>query len=429
MLGARRLRERDGAAADDTERQLRADTVITAVTGLGVYGMSAITGPLLARALGPAGRGDLAAVLVPSELLGWALLFGLHMAAIYYADEYPHRELVVGAWAFALVVGGAIVGVGWWLVPRYLHGHPHETIPWLRVMLIVAVVFVPATTALHLLRSTSMMAFNVFKSMQLVIESVIIVVLAAVGHLTLTTALWAALLSQVVWYLALFAYAKAWPGTRFRWSTLRVQLSYGSRLLIGDLSGLAVTRLDQFILVDAVASSKLGEYAVAATASMVTSAAAGGIAFVMFPAVRRARTPEESWEAMLRGVRWTLCSSSALALLIAVAAPIGIPLLFGHAFHGAVRLLWLLLPGQVAFDVGGAVSQKAMADNRPGAVSRAMAIAGVVTVVGLAITVRPWGIVGAALVTSASQFAFLAYLWVAVSRVHRAIVARSTPTA
>jgi len=322
--------------------------VLTSVTGLFVYGLSGITGPLLARSLGPAGRGDLAAVLVPSELLGWALLFGLHMAAIYYAEEYPHRELVVGSWAFATVVGGGVVLLACWLVPSYLHGHPHETITWLRIMLIVAVVFLPATTALQLLRTTSMMAFNVFKSMQLVVESLILIGLAIAGHLTLTSALWAALISQIVWYLALFAYAKAWPGREFRWSTLRAQLSYGSRLVVADLSGLAVARLDQFILVDAVASSQLGEYAVAATAAMVTSAAAAGIAIVMFPRVRRAPTPEEGWSAMLTGVRWTLYSSCGLALLIAAFAPVGIPLLFGHAFHGAIALLWLLLPGQAA---------------------------------------------------------------------------------
>jgi len=428
MLGpARRLRERrEGADAKDG--QLRTDTAVTALTGLFVYGLSAITGPLLARSLGPAGRGDLAAVLVPSELLGWALLFGLHMASIYHADEYPHRELVVGAWAFATVVGGAVVAGAWFLVPRYLHGHSHETITWLRIMLIVAVVFVPATTALHLLRSTSMMAFNVFKSLQLVVESVILIGLAIAGHLTLTSALWAALISQVVWYVVLFVYAKAWPGLEFRWSTLRTQLSYGTRLAVADLSGLAVARLDQFVLVDAVASSQLGEYAVAATAAMVTSAASAGIAFVMFPRIRRAATAEDGWSAMLTGVRWTLYSSCGLAILIAVAAPIGIPLLFGHAFHRAIALLWLLLPGQVAFDVGGAIAQKVMADNKPGTVSHAMGLAALVTVVGLAITVPPWGIVGAAVVTTVSQFAFLGYLWAAAVRHHRSVVSASAQT-
>jgi O-antigen/teichoic acid export membrane protein len=126
MAGAHAIKARSESAT--AERVLRSQTVYTSLTGLLVYGLSAITGPLLARALGPAGRGDLAAVLVPSELVGWALLCGLPMAAMYYADEYPHRQLVVGAWAYAVAAGGIVVAIGWWLVPRYLHGHPDQTV-------------------------------------------------------------------------------------------------------------------------------------------------------------------------------------------------------------------------------------------------------------------------------------------------------------
>jgi O-antigen/teichoic acid export membrane protein len=413
-----------------SHRRLKNQTAYTALIGLVVFGLSAITGPLLSRSLGPTGRGNLAAVLVPSEFLGWALLFGLHMAALYHADDYPYRELVMGSWVFALAAGGAVVAAAWWLVPVYLHGHPPETVTWLRIMLIVSVVFVPVTTTLHLLRRRqSMMAFNVFKSMQLVVESLIIFCLALAHHLTLTSALWAALISQVVWYVGLLTYARAWPWTGFRWPALRAQLSYGSRLIIADLSWLAIARLDQFILVGVVSAAKLGEYAVAATAAMVSSAAAAGIGFVLFPRIRQATDPADGWAAMWTGIRWTFYSSCAIGLVVGLLAPVVLPLLFGHAFRGAVGPLWMLIPGQIAFDVGGAVSQKAMADNKPGAVSRAMAVAGVVTVAGLALTVKPWGILGAAAVTSLSQFVFLAYLWHEVKRHHRATLAMAARAA
>jgi O-antigen/teichoic acid export membrane protein len=149
----------------------------------------------------------------------------------------------------------------------------------------------------------------------------------------------------------------------------------------------------------------------------------------MFPRVRRATDAADSWAAMIVGVRWTLYSSCALAVVIGALAPVAIPLLFGGAFRGAIVPLWILLPGQIAFDVGGTVSQKVMADNRPATVSSALVVAGVVTVVGLAVTVRPWGIVGAAVVTSLSQFVYLAYLSAAVTRHHRVALALSTRTA
>ncbi len=75
------------AARSGVRDRLRFDVLITSGAGLAVYALALITGPLLARTLGPAGRGDLAAVIVPTQVLGFILLFGLPHAAAYYATK------------------------------------------------------------------------------------------------------------------------------------------------------------------------------------------------------------------------------------------------------------------------------------------------------------------------------------------------------
>jgi O-antigen/teichoic acid export membrane protein len=359
----------------------------TSATGLAVYGLAAITGPLLARSLAPAGRGDLAAVLVPSEMLGYILCFGLPAAAIFYADRYSVRQMMTAAWVFAVVVGTTVVLAVWFLVPSYLHAHDPTTVPWLRIMLAISVLIVPGLTAIQLLRlRTNLVAFNFFRSLQLVLETLVIVVLALVGRLDLTGALWAALASHLVGYGAVLVYARGWPEWSLDRRVLRDMVHYGGRLTVGSVADLMMNRLDQLVMVGIVAPAQLGIYAIAATAAGVSAAAADGIGVVVFSRLREASEPDEAWTVLL----------------------------FGSAFRDAVTPLLILLPGQVVANIGKVVSQKLLVDDRPGAVSHGLVAAAVVSIVGLYALVGRFGINGAAIATTASQVVFAGYMiWVA----------------
>ena len=167
---------------------LRFAGTVTAAAGLAVYALSAISGPVLARTLGPAGRGDLAAVTLPTEMFGWLLAFGLP-ATVYLAREREDRQLLMSAWVFAVVVGGVMIAAVWALVPRYLSGHAALTVPWFRIFLFDGLLFVPMYTAVNLLLARGrVIAFNVLKQLSLVLNTVVVVVLAVAGRLTLTTA-------------------------------------------------------------------------------------------------------------------------------------------------------------------------------------------------------------------------------------------------
>jgi O-antigen/teichoic acid export membrane protein len=401
-------------------RLVRSPTVSSSTTGLAVYGLAAITGPLLARSLGPSGRGDLAAVLVPSEMLGWIVTFGLPAAALYYADRYSIRQMVMAAWVFAVVVGGGLTLAVWFYVPSYLHEHDQTTVPWLRIFLLLTILFVPTMTTIQLLRlRTNLVAFNFFRSLQLVLETLMIVVLALVGRLDLTSALWAALGSSLVAYVAVLAYGKGWPARTLNRRALRDMVHYGARLSIGNMANLLINRLDQLVMVGLVAPAQLGIYAIAATAAGVSSAAADGVSFVVFARMRETRDPKQAWSTLVVGLRWTFLASCAIGLVIGLASSAVIPLLFGSAFKGAVVPLLILLPGQIVADLGKVVSQKLLVDNRPGAVSHAFVFAAVVAVVGLYLLVGRFGINGAASATTASQIVFAAYVMAVATRLNR----------
>jgi O-antigen/teichoic acid export membrane protein len=393
-------------------------SLLTAGSGAFIYSLSAITGPLLARNLGPAGRGDLAAVTVPTDMLGFFLCFGIPIAAAYYSREHASRHLIMSSWVFAGVVGAAIALASWWAVPWYLQDHAPQTIPWFRAYLIAAIIFVPVQTAIELLIVRgAMVAFNVWRLFPLVVNSLLIVLLALAGHLTLGTALAAGFGTNAVWFIGVLTVYRAWPGRGFRRDALVKQLHYGSRVTVGNIGGLMVSRLDQFMLVGFVSSAQLGFYAVAVTAAGVTMPVSDGLTTALFPRLLRhsSGTPEHA-SAFGKAVWWAIVASVLCSAGAAAVAPWFIPTLFGSAFRASLGPLFILLPGQCAANVGRVVASKLMADNRPGTASMGLVAAAVVTVIGLLLTVEQYGIYAGAWVTTIAQFTYLGYVSVAVWR-------------
>jgi O-antigen/teichoic acid export membrane protein len=393
-------------------------SLLTAGSGAFIYALSAITGPILAQNLGPAGRGDLAAVIVPTDMLSYILCFGIPIAAAFYSREHPSRHLIMSSWVFAVVVGAALTLAVWWAVPWYLQDHAPETIPWFRAFLIAAIVFVPVQTAIELLIvKGAMVAFNVWRLFPLLVNSILIVLLALLGQLTLTTALAAGFGTNVAWFVGVLTVYRAWPGRGFRKNALRKQLHYGSRVTVGNIGGLMVSRLDQFMLVAFVSSAQLAFYVVAVTAAGATAPVSDGLTTALFPRLLRhsAGTPEHV-NAFRRAVWWAIWASVLCSLGVAVLAPWVIPTLFGSAFTASLGPLFILLPGQCAANIGRVVASKLMADNRPGTASMGLVAAAVVTVIGLLLTVEEYGIYAGAWVTTISQFTYLGYVSVAVWR-------------
>jgi O-antigen/teichoic acid export membrane protein len=313
----------------------------------------------------------------------------------------------------------------WWFVPHYLAGHSSGvTVGWLRAFLVVNLAVVPVMTVIDLLMMQGKtVAYSTWRSVGLVLNTVAVVGLAIAGELTLRNALAASMVTTVVWYAAVIVAHRAWPGRGFRLDVMKLQLHYGSRVAFGSFSALMISRLDMFLLVGIVASSQLGFYVVAVTAAAMTGTLAEAAGTTLFPRLMHTRGTSTYGNVFREGVLWILVTSCVASAATALVAPVGLPLLFGDAFRPSVHLVWILLPGMIAANLAWVFGTRLCAEGRPGAQSWGLFWAAVVTVIGLALFAGPYGITGAAVVTSVSQGAFLVYEAGAVVR-H----SRRTPT-
>jgi len=383
------------------------DAALTSLVGMGVYALSAVTGPLLARALGTTARGDLASVLVPTQVLGYLILWGLPHASAFYVARIPRRTLVMTGWVIMVAVNLPLVLLGALFVPAYLSGHDPVTVPFFYAFLGQTLVFLPMITTLDCLRGEGRaVPYNLLRAAPFVLNTFFIVTLFVLDELTLESALVSQFTANAIAWTAVFVYAGTFPGRGFDRSALRTQFDYGWRSTIGLLSQMIVGKFDQFLLVPLVDSGQLGLYVVAATGASLTAPLGQGVGLALFPHARRAergRADDQTRTAL----KLTALISVVAALVVGLMAPWVIPLLFGSDFAGAVAPLLILLPGQVFMNLGNIQAARLEADGRPGAASRAFFAGAVITVVGVLIAVPIFGIEGAAFVTSVSQAVFL----------------------
>lgn len=365
------------------------------------------TGPVLARALGPDGRGVLAVSMTALVFAPLLFSIGIPAALVYFGARgllswQLYRRLLV----VALALGGA----GSVLTLAYMAalGQTYDT-------LLVVAVALPVVLVLDCLRGL-LQADRRFGAIAQEawlgagIRFCAIIVLAWLDALTPVTGTCIVVLVSMAqtapWIgkarhlLAAGAVATAVvaPGALAR---------YAGATWLGQFASLSNTRIDQAVLAFFTSSKEIGLYAVAVTWTELPVFLVGAAQRV---ALTRGGT---DWgDAMAaRTTRLAIASGTVLAAVLALGAPFILPLLFGREFEGAVRLSYVLLPG-VLVGFGGAMFGSLLAARgRPGSRSLGELVGLLVTAAGLVTVVPTYGAIGAAATSSVCYTAIAVVCW------------------
>jgi O-antigen/teichoic acid export membrane protein len=392
--------------------EYRRHALVTSLTSVGLYAAGLATGPILARALGPSGRGDIAAVLAPATVLVLALAFGLPTAAAYFVDTIPEKELLVTATAFGIVVGTPICIALWFLAPGYLEGHSPASLTWARIVLLTVPLSVGMSTALEIRRRIRPgLSWNLWRSSPLLVPAIAIIVLGLAGRLSLQSVLAANFVGSVIPMLLLASRLirrHPWPLPSL--NTLRRILPYAWRTASLGTAMSLTNRLDQVLLVGLVTPAELGLYAVSVMVASVTNPLTSGLSSALFGHLRGETSEVRAHARFRKSLATTMLVSGAVALGLALMAPLLLRIAFGNLFAPATTTLRLLLPGAVAFDILGVIVTKLFSEGRPGEASWAALLGAVLTVIGLVTLAPRYGIEGAAVVTSIAWISQVAFL-------------------
>jgi len=343
-------------------------------------GLGVVTGIISARILGPTGRGDLAAIIVPLSLLPIVLSFGLPtLISREVARGESLRALIGTAGGFAVLIGCVSILPLISILAGTVSRHDHAT----RIVLVVGLSLMPFTLFTNLLADGALgqqqwRRVTAQRLIPPVLTTAAYVVLALSHRMTAASAgavvVGAAVLSTVPFVPTL---RQAWPPRFERRIAVKARKIVGAAWIL-QASQLMNHRLDQLLMVSLVSRRQLGLYAIAVTISGIAGTLAPAVGTVVYPKMAAGENLD-----VPRLVRQTLLAVAVTSLITAVAAPLAVPLAFGNAFRPALPMLWILLIANVPLGGVGVLASVYTGRGRIGLASFSEVVAVAVTIVGL----------------------------------------------
>ncbi len=365
---------------------------------------AALSGVIVARAVGPTVRGEYAAVISWFGVLLLAGEMGQAAAVCFHVAGDPRRArgYVATSRAMMMVTGTCALLSGLVVAPVLAHGDPELTDAY-RIVFAGAVIAFIGTSYTYSLQAASMRRWNLVRISQPAVALAVVTALRLLGLLTLDTAIGAVLTSMTFQ----LGYAYYWC-RRCGLAPGRAQARLVGPLVkcglaqLGAITPSAVSSLlDQLVLCQLVSPADLGRYAIAASVTMVPLPLVSAIGNVAFPrlAARRGR-PAGSSRVPLAAAAVGAGIASAILLPIAASASWLIPAVFGPDYRGAVPLLWILTPGGIFLACGQVVGDMLRGLGRPGLVAMAQGLTATCTVILLVALLPAAGVAAAAIAST-----------------------------
>jgi O-antigen/teichoic acid export membrane protein len=415
--------ERDAAARGSrgSRERLGRDAGLAIATGLAIQTVLVVTGPLLARMLGPDGRGHLAALILWPMVITQLGNLGIPSALTYSIarDSSTSRALARLGLSFALPQAAILIGLqALWLL-LILNGDPQQVqdAGWLTLGLVPAMLAQQYGLAL-LQGHLRLRLFNGLRLLPWLLYAVGVAALF-VGGTDSIVPIVAVLLAgfAVSGSACLFAGLRLCRGREPAGVGRRFLASFGLRGLLSSFSAVDVLRPDQVVLALFLSPSALGLYVVGLAFTNLPYFIAKSVGLITFPWVAA-----EAEKGTARRTMWSLfwLTTSIAVLIVTVLCATAhwlVPFFFGGEFDDAVSVAYIVLPGTIFLSARRVLSEGLKGRGHPlaGTLGELLSLAWVAA--ALAAFVPLWGIYGAA-VALASSYVVSLLLLVAIAGRH-----------
>lgn len=361
---------------------------------------------VLARALGPEGKGAVGAVLLVAALASYAGSPGLAPASIHAVARLglPPAAVRGNALAAAAVLGLVTAIAALALAPHLLARAGPEAVQAGRLVFLCTPLALAQDYSLALLQGLGRYdLFTVGRTLGRALYPALLVALGLAGALSVTTALAAWAVAAPAGLLLLWGLVdRAGAGQpQLRLDLLPRYAGYGLRLHLGTLAELIELRLDQLLLVLLLPPAALGQYTLAVTASELLTCLPSALAVVLLGSP--AAGPAAARAAAQRAIRRALAALAAAGLLAALAAPWLVTRLLPASFAPAATAFQLLVPGTLALGLGRMLAGALAGQGHPLAAAPARLVSLGLTLVLAPLLIPRLGIAGAAVASTVAS--------------------------
>jgi O-antigen/teichoic acid export membrane protein len=389
----------------------------TFATQICLIGIGLVTSVIVARALGPEGRGLFAAAVTIGAIGVQFGNLGLHASNTYYVAR--DRTILPALVGNTIVVSFAFGGVGILLSWIILSLWP-QLAPVHGLLLVLSMAWIPFGLAYMLFQNLLLgiqhvRTYNKIELTTKILGVVLIGFMAFLKTVTVEEVFLACLITLLVSFLwaswCLLREIDGFPILSF--ALFKENIRYGLKAYMAAFFSFLVLRLDLLIVKYILGSEQTGYYSVAVNMAEIILILPAIVGMILFPKLTALTDIREKW-FLVKKICLTIGVGMVLILVIALflAEPI-VLLLYGKSFLPSIFPFLWLLPGIFFLGLETVAVQFLNSLGFPITVAGAWVLICFLNI-GLNLIVVPmYGIVGASIVSSFSySVAFLIVIWI-----------------
>ena len=375
-------------------------------------------GVIIARMLGPEGRGAYAAAILWPIMLVLSGLWGTNRAvgraAAVAEDTGP---IIRSSLLLGLALSAVTVTVGAVIMPWVLPDDKHELV---LPMAWLALACVPARQVSWLLwglwqGAGQFKRMNILRALMNPSLLIMLVVLWVAGAASIRNVVWVTVLSSVLATAPAVFVAVREAGLRGPLYPINKILRSTWKFGLTNVSNQMYQRVDQVLLIWLLTERDLGLYMVAWTAAGLVQNFSASMATVAFTKCAMAE-PHQGFPVVANMIRKSIILLFVSAAGLFIIIPVMLPILFGRSFAPAVTVAFVMMAGQGVFGIITVLDLCMYGQGKPmaGLLGRIMAMIGMVTV-GCALA-GPLGRIGVAIAYDCAQVICLTVMMILVLR-------------
>lgn len=398
-----------------------------------IMGAGLLTGSLTARLLGPDGRGEFASIQLYGALFASVVTSGLPATVTYFTGLHSRHAAVYWTTGILSALGLSIpvAFVGYALMPYFLEAQSDEVVTAARIYLC----FIPlgVLTSFCLASLQGQMHLRLWNLLRVGVSALWLLPLVLIYGWSQTDAI---KLSQVylvflLVYAVMFCLILVNNTTgeyHFNLAKAKAMWRYALPTTFATLGQQSNLRLDQILISAMLAPQLLGVYVVATAWSAAHSPITNSASYVIVPHLTRIADDGHKGEVLARITRISIVLNVVCAAVVALSAPLAVPLLFGVKFETAVPICYLLVLGSIVSGVKVVFAEGLRGSGYPMAVMRGEILGLIFSLVSFPVMLKQWGLEGVALASLAGYLITLTFLLFAGKRlVNVPIIAALVP--
>lgn len=321
-----------------------------------------------ARALGPAGRGSFAVLLLLISVFSAIGSLGLSDALVYLRGRLNvGTRLLAGVFPMGFIAS-LIAALLLMAVAKAQLASGTDTT--LAVLLAGATV---PPTVVQLIAIGALNANNetIRTSQLMLLQSVLLTSFLVIGLTTLDStvptafiAVFLASMLTLVMAIRAVMHSGLWASPRLDTKLSAVAVRYGLLTMVGSLLIQITARADLLVIVHLIGNASAGQYSIALTVGGLVGGIAVSLSFASFPVLTTARD-EVMWELTTMMCRGAILLAVLLATAVAVTSPVLVPTVFGGEYEPAVAPAVFMLIGGVLSTPQWIIARARAAAGRP----------------------------------------------------------------